>query len=88
MASLITYKLNEDGTIPDYIIDGGYYPNDSVLIGVSSNNNSGFQSKEELIVYLASYTQSWLEPGLYPIDGYLPFNIIKASDYLWDKISN
>ena len=33
MKCIIKYKLNENGTIPSYIEDGGYYPNSEFLVG-------------------------------------------------------
>jgi len=41
---IISYKLNEDGTVPDFVEDGGYLPKDvndglnMVLLGVSKDN--------------------------------------------------
>lgn len=41
---VISYKLNTDGTIPDYVEDGGYLPKDPndtpnmVLLGISKDD--------------------------------------------------
>jgi len=36
---IISYKLNENGTIPDFVEDGGYYPKgDGVLLGISKDD--------------------------------------------------
>lgn len=60
--NLIVYTLNVDGSIPDYVIDGGYLalnnggtsPQDLDLIGVSTNNtdNRTFATKTELLNYV------------------------------------
>jgi hypothetical protein len=88
MPSLITYELTESGNIPEYIIDGGYYPNGNVLIGVSNQDNQGFNSKEELLTYLESYTQNWYEQQNFPTDLKIPFDVTKTVNILWDKIQS
>lgn len=36
---LLKYKLNDNGTIPDYIEDGGYYlTTDKTMVGLSVDN--------------------------------------------------
>jgi len=58
----VKYNLTKDGTIPSFILDGGYFPvlnnnkspQDLDLIGVSSGNNGlkEFKTKSELLEYL------------------------------------
>ena len=69
---IIKYTLTADGTIPDYVIDGGYLaslnnnttPQDWDLIGVATDEASevGFASKADLVQYAQSldlhYTNS------------------------------
>jgi hypothetical protein len=58
---LITYTLNSDGTIPEYIIDGGYLPvknnnqspQDFNFVGIVNDDfsSNGFMSEIELLNY-------------------------------------
>jgi hypothetical protein len=58
---IIKYTLKADGTIPDYVIDGGYLassnsnpsPQDLDLIGVAMNEASevGFATEADLLEY-------------------------------------
>ena len=58
---LIKYTLTADGTIPDYVIDGGYLavsndkitPQDYDLIGVATDEASeaGFATEADLLEY-------------------------------------
>ena len=58
---IIKYTLNADGTIPNYIIDGGYLavsnnnptPQDWDLIGVATDEASevGFATEADLLQY-------------------------------------
>lgn len=64
---VISYKLNLDGTIPDYVEDGGYLPKnpnnttEMVLIGISkdgvdiSGALSEFVTEENLVLWLNTY---------------------------------
>ena len=61
---LIVYTLNADGTIPDYVVDGGYLacpnntasPQDLDLVGVATNDaeQTGFANKAALTAYVES----------------------------------
>jgi hypothetical protein len=86
MNSLITYSLLNDGEIPPDIIDGGYYPNENILIGVSNLSGVGFKSEEELLEYLESYTSEWVEPPFNPQGNPTPFDPFNAAHQLWKKI--
>ena len=69
---IIKYTLKTDGTIPDYVIDGGYLsalnsnpsPQDLDLIGVATDEASevGFATEADLLQYAQSldlhYTNS------------------------------
>ena len=64
---IISYKLNADGTVPDYVEDGGYLPNnpnitpDMVLLGVSKDGAdiSGavaeFADEASAVTYVNTY---------------------------------
>jgi hypothetical protein len=61
---LIKYTLNADGTIPDYVTDGGYLaaanasasPQDLDLIGVATDAapQTGFANEAALLAYCQS----------------------------------
>lgn len=61
---LIVYTLNADGTIPEYVIDGGYlawsnggvWPQDFDMIGVATDDaeQTGFANKAALTAYIES----------------------------------
>ena len=62
---LIRYTLNEDGTVPDYVIDGGFFakknihnsPCDYDLIGISDTNSGleEYTTKTSLVKYVRSF---------------------------------
>jgi hypothetical protein len=61
---LIVYTLNTDGTIPNYVIDGGYIPwgngstspQDWDLVGVATDDaeQTGFVNEAALLAYVVS----------------------------------
>jgi hypothetical protein len=63
---LIRYILNEDGSVPDYVIDGGYFikfndgqsPQDYDLIGISETNTGleEYTTKVSFENYVKSFT--------------------------------
>ena len=67
MKKVISYKLNTDGTIPDYVEDGGYLakdPNDTpnmVVLGISKDGAdiSGavaeFATEADAVAYVETY---------------------------------
>jgi len=64
---VISYKLNEDGTIPDYVEDGGYLPKDPnntpnmVVMGISkegadiSGAEAEFANEASAVTYVETY---------------------------------
>ena len=74
---IISYKLNQDGTVPDFVEDGGYLvkePNNTpnmVLLGVSKDNVdiSGalaeFATEADALAYVNTYLSdiTITEPG-------------------------
>jgi len=69
---IVMYTLNVDGTIPEYIIDGGYLPSnndkespqDLNLIGLATDDapNIGFANKEEVLEYVNQSNMTFIEP--------------------------
>jgi len=74
---IISYKLNEDGTIPDFVEDGGYLAKDAndtpnmVVLGVSKDGAdvSGavaeFADEASTVTYVETYLsdKTWVEPS-------------------------
>lgn len=67
------YRLNADGTVPDYVVDGGYFPNatngtppqDWELVGVTTAEAPGtpFANVAALEAYLVSIGgEAWTDP--------------------------
>lgn len=70
MAKIASYCLNSNGTVPDFVLDGGHYitesglssPQDYKMIGVTNDISTPlpencfevFESETELRVYLTS----------------------------------
>jgi hypothetical protein len=64
---IISYKLNTDGTVPDYVEDGGYLAKDAndtpnmVVLGVSKDGadltgaEAEFASEANALTYVSTY---------------------------------
>lgn len=69
---LIVYTLNADGTIPEYVVDGGYLaclnnnasPQNLDLVGVATNDaeQTGFANKAALTAYVESKDFEFKDP--------------------------
>ena len=90
---IVKYKLEDNGTIPTWIDDGGYYPDPSeVMIGatVDGSDETGLgELADEAAVktYLDSYTSDWTEPNTEtgnPADT-VPFDQARAATNIWSK---
>ena len=94
---IIKYTLNANGTIPDYIADGGYYgkansgssPQNYDLIGatVDGSNQLGIgelTSEADVKTYLDTYTSSWKEKN-YPDETETDFDQAAAAAVIWSK---
>lgn len=79
MSKIITYTLEADGTVPVYILDGGYFPTPSgqasprdwTLVGVSTDAapGEGFFDAAAIETYLVSIGgESWTNPDGSPVD--------------------
>tara|TARA_R110002051_G_C8484233_1_gene462137 strand:+ start:225 stop:512 length:288 start_codon:yes stop_codon:yes gene_type:complete len=90
---LIRYTLNEDGTLPDYVIDGGYFPKfndgpspqDYDLIGISETNPGleEYTTKVSFENYVKSFTnESYLMIFLNDNTVYYTQDDINS---LWDR---
>jgi len=92
---VISYKLNSDGTIPDYVDDCGYFPNGSswdsiVIIGVSKNGAdlpntvTVFSNELSLVSYLNTYTNEWVNND-FAKGTSTPFNPSEAAALVFEK---
>ena len=69
---LIIYTLTPNGTVPDYVIDGGYLacnnnnasPQDLDLIGIATDDaeQTGFTDQAELLEYVQSKNFQFKNP--------------------------
>tara|TARA_B100000029_G_C17363303_1_gene883339 strand:- start:604 stop:897 length:294 start_codon:yes stop_codon:yes gene_type:complete len=90
---IVKYKLEDNGTIPSWIDDGGYYPDTSeVMIGatVDGSDEVGLgelASEADVETYLDSYTSSWTEddPSSDDPSATVPFDQAAAAANIWSK---
>lgn len=69
---VIIYTLNEDGTIPSYVLDGGYFgmpnnnnsPRNFDFIGIATDNAQEYtlSNKEALVTYLNNKSFKHIHP--------------------------
>lgn len=69
---IVTYTLNQDGTIPEFIVRGGYFPvqnnmespQDFNLVGITNEDisNDVFENVEELIEYVNQNNFVFINP--------------------------
>jgi hypothetical protein len=96
MRKIILYKLNPDGTIPDFIDEGGFYPTqnakwqDMILVGITILNYDQvpiqeFVTKNDLQVYLQN-TFAELQVPDFTTGEKKPFDPVSAANYLWAKL--
>jgi hypothetical protein len=50
MRKIVKYQLNEDGTIPPYIFNGGYFPSGNYLIGVSIEDDTQIDEASDILI--------------------------------------
>ena len=90
---IVKYTLTNQGTIPTWIEDGGYYPDPSeVMIGatVDGSDEVGLgelASEADVKTYLDTYTSSWTEKDESSDDpsATVPFDQTQAATYVWSK---
>lgn len=79
MSKIITYTLDADGTVPAYVLNGGYFatpsgqpsPQDWTLVGVATDAapGEGFADADAIEAYLVSIGgESWTDPDGVPVD--------------------
>ena len=90
---IVKYTLTNQGTIPTWIEDGGYYPNsEEVMIGatVDGSDETGLgelASEADVKTYLDTYTSSWTEddPSSDDPTATVPFDQTQAATNIWSK---
>ena len=90
---IVKYTLTNQGTIPTWIEDGGYYPDTSeVMIGatVDGSDETGLgelASEADVKTYLDTYTSSWTQPDDSSDDpnATVPFDQTRAATHIWSK---
>jgi len=90
---IVKYNLTNQGTIPTWIDDGGYFPDTSeIMIGatVDGSDEVGLgelASEADVKTYLDTYTSSWTEQDFSSDDptATIPFNQTTAATHIWSK---
>ena len=88
---IVKYRLEDNGTIPTWIDDGGYFPDTSeVMIGatVDGSDETGLgelASEADVKTYLDTYTSSWTEQDPNDPNATVPFNQATAATNIWSK---
>ena len=89
---IVKYQL-DNGTIPSWIEDGGYYPDPTEVMigatvdGASENGEGVLASQADVEAYLDTYTSDWTEDANDPNDpnATVPFDQAQAASYIWSK---
>ena len=90
---IVKYTLTNQGTIPTWIEDGGYYPNsEEVMIGATVDGSSEvglgeLASEADVKTYLDTYTSSWTQddPSSNDPTATVPFDQTQAATNIWSK---
>ena len=90
---IVKYSLTNQGTIPTWIEDGGYYPDsEEVMIGatVDGSDETGLgelASEADVKTYLDTYTSSWTQddPSSNDPTATVPFDQTQAATNIWSK---
>ena len=90
---IVKYTLTNQGTIPTWIEDGGYYPDSNeVMIGATVDGSSEvglgeLASEADVKTYLDTYTSTWTEEDESSDDptATVPFDQTTAATYIWSK---
>lgn len=61
---LVVYSLMEDGTIPEYIVDGGYFHSPSgMLVGIANDEAPETALTKDLFLeYILSFCPDFIDP--------------------------
>ncbi len=89
---IVKYQL-DNGTIPTWIGDGGYYPDPTeIMIGATVDNSSEvglgeLVSQSAVETYLDTYTSTWTQddPSSDDPNATVPFDQAQAASYIWSK---
>ena len=89
---IVKYQL-DNGTIPTWIEDGGYYPDPTeIMIGATVDGSSEvglgeLASEADVGTYLDTYTSTWTEqdPNSEDPSATVPFDQAQAASYIWSK---
>ena len=89
---IVKYQL-DNGTIPTWIEDGGYYPDPTeIMIGATVDGSSEvglgeLVSESAVETYLDTYTSTWTEdePSSDDPNATIPFDQAQAASYIWSK---
>jgi len=87
---IVKYQL-DNGTIPTWIEDGGYYPDPTeIMIGATVDGSSEvglgeLVSQSAVETYLDTYTSTWTEDDPNNPDATVPFDQAQAASYIWSK---
>ena len=89
---IVKYQL-DNGTIPTWIGDGGYYPDPTeVMIGATVDGSTEvglgeLVSQSAVETYLDTYTSTWTQDANDPNnpDATVPFDQAQAASYIWSK---
>ena len=90
---IVKYTLTNQGTIPTWIEDGGYYPDPSEVMiraTVDGSDETGLgelASEADVKTYLDTYTSSWTEQDHDSNDpaATVPFDQTRAATHIWSK---
>ena len=88
---IVKYTLTNQGTIPTWIEDGGYYPDSSeVMIGATVDGSSEtglgeLASEADVKTYLDTYTSSWTQDDPDNPGSTIAFNQTAAATHIWSK---
>jgi hypothetical protein len=89
---IVKYQL-DNGTIPTWIGDGGYYPDPTeIMIGATVDGSSEvglgeLVSQSAVETYLDTYTSTWTQddPSSDDPNATVPFDQAQAASYIWSK---
>lgn len=90
---IVKYRLQEDGSIPTYIVNGGFFPvvdsapgpQEAIMLGVATDDAPGevLSTKAKLTQYLQSVGSDWLQKPSGENTELVPFDASAASTFLW-----
>ena len=88
---IVKYQLTNQGTIPTWIEDGGYYPdseevmNGATIDGSDQTGLGELASEADVKTYLDTYTSTWTDRDPSNPDATIPFDQAAAAAGIWSK---